>query len=57
MSGYSGSKNSIPQILTGIWDDNSDYYADYSIKAYKQSKLLKTLINREYEMNYYGGEF
>ena len=57
MSGYSGSKNSVPLMLTGMWDDNSYYYDEYLMEAYKQSKLFKDLNNNEYNMNFYDDGF
>ena len=54
--GYPLTKPSIPLILTGKWYKNEEEYTKYYDKAFEESKLFKTLEEKEYTMNLYEQE-
>ena len=53
MSTYGNTSNSIPFIMSGIWDEKEEAYNNYSKKAYRESKFLKTLEKQKYDINLY----
>ena len=57
MGTYSNTANSIPFILTGIWNKNTELYDDYSKKAYKHSFLFNELKSKNYDLAMYEEDF
>ena len=53
LSAYPYTVNSIPYILTGVWNENETSYEDYCNKAYNESALLNTLIEKDFDINIY----
>lgn len=53
VAAYLYTRESVPFILTGIWNKNETSYKKYSVNAYNKSKLFNNLKEKEYEMNYY----
>lgn len=56
MSGYPFTRDSIPFILSGMWNNNEDEFKDYYVKAMDNSILLKELENKNYDINIYDTE-
>ncbi len=57
MATYGNTNNSVPFILTGMWDEKKEDFNTYSKNAYKKSKLFKTLHRQKYNMNIYEESF
>lgn len=53
MGTYAFTKCSIPYIISGEWFENKEDFEEYSTKAYMNSPLIRTLYDKEYEMNLY----
>ena len=56
VSAYLNTRDSIPFILSGIWNKNEKEFREYYEDAFKQSKFLNTLKEQKYEMNLYETE-
>ena len=56
MSVYPYTRDSIPFILSGIWNDNKMQFSEYSTYALDNSKLLKELNKKNYSTNIYESE-
>ena len=56
MSTYGNTSNSVPYILTGIWDEKTEEFNEYSKNAYKNSHFFKLLRKNKYNMNIYANE-
>ncbi len=56
MSGYPFTRDSIPFILSGIWNENETSFDEYSNMAYDNSKLIDKLIEEKYNVNLYEDE-
>ena len=56
LSAYPFTRDSIPFMLTGEWNENVDDFRTYSTKALNNSKFLNTLENEGYERNLYEEE-
>lgn len=53
MCGHLQTRNSIPQILTGVLDRNQSSYIAYSNSSYNNSPLFKKLAENNYQINLY----
>lgn len=53
MSTYAFTRESIPFILSGIWNNNEDEFIKYSKNAMNNSKFIDNLNEREYNINIY----
>lgn len=53
LSGYAFTRDSIPFILTGEWNENKDDFIKYYNNAMDNSVLLNTLKEKEYNLNIY----
>lgn len=53
LSGYAYTRDSIPLILTGEWNENKTDFIEYYKQAMDNSLLLKTLKEKEYDINIY----
>ena len=53
VSGYTFTRDSIPFIFSGLWNENQTDFNEYSTKAYNSSKFINELKNRKYNMNFY----
>ena len=56
MSVYGYTRDSLPLILSGKINDNTDDFATYSTKALDNSLLFEELKNREYDRNIFDAE-
>ena len=56
MSAYPFTRDSIPFILSGIWNNNEEEFAKYYSKALDNSELLKNLYEKKYDVNIYDTE-
>ncbi len=56
MAGYSLTRDSVPLILTGIWNHNEGKFDEYSSNAYSNSPFLNYLKSDGYDMNIYSTE-
>ena len=54
---YDNTANSVPFILTGIWNKNTELFDDYSKKAYKKSYLFNELKTNNYDLSMYEEDF
>ena len=52
-SGYLFTRDSIPFILSGIWNQEETDFVDYYNDAFNNSKLFKKLNDENYNMNFY----
>ena len=55
-STYLYTRDSIPYILSGIWNENKDDFITYYNKALDNSLLFKELNNNDYSINLYEEE-
>ena len=53
VSGYTFTRDSIPFIFSGEWNENETEFDEYASKAFNESKFLKELKSKNYEMNFY----
>lgn len=53
VSAYPFTQNSIPFILSGIWNENKTNFMDYYDKALEDSLLLSELRKEKYKVNVY----
>ena len=53
LSGYTFTRDSIPFIFSGEWNENKTEFDEYATKAFNESKFLKELKDKEYNMNFY----
>ena len=53
VSGYTFTRDSIPFIFSGVWNQNEMEFSDYSTKAYNESKFIKELKDKKYNINMY----
>jgi len=56
VGGYIFTRDSIPLILTGKWNENQTSYEEFYRNAMKDSELLKYLDEKKYEVNIYDGD-
>ena len=52
-SAYLYTRDAIPFILSGIWNEEKTEFVDYYNEAFDKSVLFKTLGEKGYEMNFY----
>ena len=55
--GYPFTRDSIPFILSGIWNENETEFNDYFNNAMDKSELIDKLIEKKYNINIYDDEF
>lgn len=53
VSTYLFTRDSIPFIFSGEWNENKTEFSEYSNKAFSDSLLLNNLKEKEYNMNFY----
>lgn len=53
VSGYLYTRDSIPFILSGKWNENETDFTDYCKDAYENSEFLNELKEKDYKMNFY----
>ncbi len=53
VSAYTFTRDSIPFIFSGIWNQNELEFSEYSTKAYNESKFIKELKDNNYNINMY----
>lgn len=53
ISAYLFTRDSIPFIFSGKWNENEKEFNEYSNEAFENSPLLNTLKNDNYQMNFY----
>ncbi len=56
LSAYPFTRDSIPYILSGIWNKNEQEFSDYSSNALNNSPFFAELTNRNYQINLYDDE-
>ena len=56
-SGYSSTRNSIPLIFSGEFYKNQKDFGEFSTEAFDNSKTFKKLKEKDYNMNFYIGNF
>lgn len=56
LSGYTCTRDSIPFIFSGIWNENKTDFETYSSNAYSNSTFLKNLQKSGYNINLYESE-
>lgn len=52
-SGYMFTRDSIPFILSGIWNEEKVDFVDYYVNSFDNSKLFKLLDKKGYHKNFY----
>ena len=57
MSTYSFTRESIPYIISGLWNENKTSYKEYYNNAFNSSMLLNKLNEMNYDINIYEQEF
>ncbi len=57
VSGYPFTRDSIPLILTGKWNENDKTFNEYYNDAFNNSPLFKKLKSKNYEINLYEDEY
>lgn len=53
VSAYLFTRDSIPFIFSGKWNENKTDFNEYYNEAFNDSELLKRLKNQNYQMNFY----
>ena len=53
LTAYFYTRDSIPFILTGIWNECEQEFTDYYNDAFEQSELFNELQSKDYDMNFY----
>lgn len=56
VSAYSFTRDSIPFIFSGVWNENQTPFDEYSTSAYNNSDFFKKLSEKEYNKNLYESE-
>ena len=56
ISPYLFTRDTIPFIISGIWNENKTNFLDYHDKAFSESILLDNLNERNYKINIYDSE-
>lgn len=56
MSLYAFTRDSIPLILSGVWNDNKKNFIEYYDDAMNSSPLIDSLIEKQYDINIYDYE-
>lgn len=54
---YPFTRDSVPLVLSGVWSENKTDFNTFYNDAMDQSKLLKMLDTKQYEVNIYEDEF
>lgn len=57
LSGYRFTRDSIPLILNGDWNCNEKSFNEFYIDSFDNSKLLKMLKEKKYDINIYEDSF
>lgn len=57
LGAYGFTRDAIPYILSGVWNENEMSFKDYYNNALNESKLLNTLQKNKYDINIYEGDF
>lgn len=53
LSAYLFTRDSIPFIISGKWNENETDFTEYYNQAFNDSELLKKLKEQDYQMNFY----
>lgn len=57
LSGYAFTRDSIPFIFSGEWNENKELFPAYSTKAFDNSAFFKVLAQEGYQRDLYDTEF
>lgn len=57
VSGYAFTRDSIPFIFSGKWNENKTPFSDYSTDAFNTSKFFSELSKQNYNKNFYDYDF
>ncbi len=57
LSSYSFTRDAIPSIFSGEWNENQVQFPEYSTKAYDNSKFFAKLSDKNYNKNFYDNDF
>lgn len=57
LSSYSFTRDAIPSIFSGEWNENQVQFPEYSTKAYDNSKFFARLSEKNYNKNFYSYDF
>lgn len=57
MCGYPFTRNSMPQIISGIWYENEIPYSQYYDKAFENSKIINKVREENYDIGFYDYEY
>lgn len=57
LSGYAFTRDSIPFIFSGEWNENQTSFSEYSTNAFNNSKFFAKLAEKEYNRNFYNFDF
>ena len=53
LSGYTQTNNSVPHMVSGVWDEGKENYLDYRERAFDESPLFDRLIRENYRIGFY----
>ena len=53
MSTYAFTRDSVPFVLSGMWNKNENEFGTYSSNAYNNSPFFKELTEKDYKMHIY----
>lgn len=56
MSAYPFTRDSIPFIFSGMWNENEKSFKEYSNDAFNNSELIDELKKQDYEINLYSSD-
>ncbi len=57
LSSYSFTRDAIPSIFSGEWNENQVQFPEYSTNAYNNSKFFAKLSEKNYNKNFYSHDF
>lgn len=57
MCGYPFTRDSIPFIFSGIWNENETEFQEYYNKAFDNAKIFDELKKEDYNINFYDDDF
>ena len=57
LSGYAFTRDSIPFIFSGIWNENQEQFDKYSTRAFSESKFFNTLAEQNWQRDFYEYEY
>ncbi|MBO4812793.1 sulfatase-like hydrolase/transferase [Candidatus Saccharibacteria bacterium] len=57
LSGYAFTRDSVPFIFSGEWNENQTSFSEYSTNAFNNSKFFAKLAEEGYNRNFYNYDF